>query len=1012
MLHRVAIALLAFVSSLAAQSVAGLASITGVVRDASGASVPGATVVVANESKGIRRSITTNDSGVFSAPALTPADGYGVAVTANGFANYETKNIVLQVGQQIDMAVTMQVAGSTTQVTVVDAIPIVESQKSGVSQVVDGKQILNLPINGRRVDSFVLLTPGVVPDGAFGLVSFRGIAGGNAFLTDGNDTTNQFYNENAGRTRITSQISQDAVQEFQVLTNGYSAEFGRASGGVINTVTRSGGNDLHGTMYWFFRNRTLNARDRYATINPPEWRHQAGGSLGGAIKKDKLFYFFNAELTRRNFPALNRLISTALTDGAGNFNVTCNPAQRECPNAGQVSAARDYLFRNNNKLIGRTADSELGFGKIDYRLNDKHSLSMSVNYLRWVSPNGIQTQAVLTNNNAASNNANSTVRTRYGRAALTSILGNSAVNEVRYGWFKDRLYDDLSDELVPAATGRLGITVGGSPVGSAIDYPRLNPSEQRHQIADTLTWTVQKHTLKIGFDAVNTQDYLSILRNEFGTYSFAGFNEFALDFSGGTSNRRYQNFTQTFGNKVLDFTTRDYSFFVQDQWRASQKLTVNAGFRYEYSQLPQPSQVNPAYPQTGKISSPGRNFGPRLGLAYSINDKTVVRAGGGLFYARFQGALLQTFFLSNGLYQPSILVQPNTAGSPLFPNRVASLTGFPQGSVSLTFPAADFRNPYTFQGDIAVERQLARDLGLTLSYVYSRGVQITTSRDLNIGAEGPVASYRVNDASGNQVGTYSTPTYRLANRMDTRYQRLIQVENGGQSWYNGLIAQLNKRFARSFQTSVNYTWSHAIDTANQGGGSNALFFDSLRSTSNGSYSQDKGSSGLDQRHRMVINSVFQPNPAKSKTWVANWLVNGWQLSHITTLASAQPTTSTLRVAGTPFTGAAFNTTLNGFAGSTRVPFLPFSNVDIDQVYRTDARVARELPFSEKFRGFLQFEAFNITNTVANTGVLTEAFSATNGVISPTATFRQPTASQGFPDGTNARRAQVSLRLIF
>ena len=217
-LLRVCFALLLSACWLPAQSVAGLASVTGVVRDASGAVVPNATVSVANQSKGLKRTLTTNDSGLFAAPALVPADGYSILVTANGFSNYEAKGLTLNVGQQLDLAITMAVAGSTTQVNVIDELPIVESQKSGVSQVVDSKQIQNLPINGRRVDSFVLLTPGVVADGAFGLVSFRGIAGGNSFLTDGNDTTNQFYNENAGRTRISSQISQDAVQEFQVPT--------------------------------------------------------------------------------------------------------------------------------------------------------------------------------------------------------------------------------------------------------------------------------------------------------------------------------------------------------------------------------------------------------------------------------------------------------------------------------------------------------------------------------------------------------------------------------------------------------------------------------------------------------------------------------------------------------------------------------------------------------------------------------------------------------------------------
>ncbi|MCZ2150544.1 MAG: carboxypeptidase regulatory-like domain-containing protein, partial [Bryobacterales bacterium] len=225
-----------------AQSVAGLATISGVVRDASGAVVPEAKVIVANEGKGIHRALTTNEAGVFNAPALVPASGYQVNVARDGFTPLEHRDLQLQVGQNLNLDITLQVATAASQVEVLATAPIVESTRTGVSQVVNEQQITNLPINGRRVDSFVLLTPAVVSDGTFGLVSFRGIAGGNSFLTDGNDTTDQFYNENAGRTRISSQISQDAVQEFEVLSNGYSAEYGRASGGVINTVTRSGTN--------------------------------------------------------------------------------------------------------------------------------------------------------------------------------------------------------------------------------------------------------------------------------------------------------------------------------------------------------------------------------------------------------------------------------------------------------------------------------------------------------------------------------------------------------------------------------------------------------------------------------------------------------------------------------------------------------------------------------------------------------------------------------------------------
>src|SRR6185369_575484 len=311
-----------------AQSVAGLGAISGIVRDASGAAVPGAQVVIANESKGIRRTLTTTEAGVFTAPSLPPAPGYSVIANKQGFAQYELKDIQVLVGQNIGLEIALAVAGAATQVQVDATAPIVDNTKTDVSQVIGSSQILELPINGRRVDSFVLLAPAVVPDGTFGLVSFRGIAGGNSFLTDGNDTTNQYYNENAGRTRITSQISQDAVQEFQVVSNNYSAEFGHATGGVVNTLTRSGGNGFHGTGYWFFRNQDFNAKDTFATINPQEKRNQIGASAGGKIIKDKLFYFLNYEALRRDFPLIASITvpGNPLFDSAGKFNGNCSQA--------------------------------------------------------------------------------------------------------------------------------------------------------------------------------------------------------------------------------------------------------------------------------------------------------------------------------------------------------------------------------------------------------------------------------------------------------------------------------------------------------------------------------------------------------------------------------------------------------------------------------------------------------------------------------------------------------------
>ena len=231
----------------------GVASISGTVHDPTGSVVPNAKVVISTVSKGEIRSIETNSAGLFAAPALIPGPGYSVSITAAGFAQNDQKDIDLQVGQNVNLDITLTVGQTSTSIEVSGATELLEDNKTDVSQVVDTRDIMELPINGRRVDSFVLNTPGVTNDAAYGLLTFRGVAGNNSFLLDGNDNTEQFYDENAGRTRIITQLSADAVEEFQVVSANVSAEYGRAMGGVVNTVTKSGGNQIHGSAFYFLR---------------------------------------------------------------------------------------------------------------------------------------------------------------------------------------------------------------------------------------------------------------------------------------------------------------------------------------------------------------------------------------------------------------------------------------------------------------------------------------------------------------------------------------------------------------------------------------------------------------------------------------------------------------------------------------------------------------------------------------------------------------------------------------
>jgi hypothetical protein len=1018
-----------------AQATAGLGAISGTVRDASGATVGGAKVAVTNSGLGLTRELNTTDAGAFAAPGLVPADGYKVTVTKQGFAPYEAANLVLMVGQNLSLRVTLTVGAMTQQVEVSAAAPAVDDVKTETSSVVGNDLINNLPINGRRVDAFVMITPAVTKDADFGLVTFRGMAGGNAYLVDGVDTTNQYYNENAGRTRLGSQLSQDAVQEFQVLSSTYSAEYGRSSGGTVNTITKSGTNQYHGTAFEFFRNRTLNARDPTpsgaAAINPPEVRHIFGGTVGGPIKTDKLFFFFDTEVQRRHNPMVSSVINSSVDSIAQTWLGCAAPAT-----AAQCSAINQLLPRMFGQ-IERRQDQMLDFLKLDYRPNEKHSFSASMNYLKFTSPNGIQTGISNTSGGAVGNNGNDSVRDRIGKLQWTFVPSGTVVNEFRFGWFKDRQADDFSPSIQAGyPIGNVGLSVAGvSTLGGYSILPRILPSENRFQWVDGLSVVKGSHSFKFGFDIARTEDFSNQLSNRWGTFTYNNVTAFAQDYTSPAAGAsHWSGYSQSFGNPIIDTMITDMGFYAQDTWRINRKLTANYGLRYEYSKLPTPPLSNPNYPQTGKIPSDSKNFAPRIGLAYSLNGKTVLRAGYGLFFARYTSAQMSTFFTSNDVYTQSLsFTSPTAAGAPAFPVPLANASGALGANRTLVFAAPDMRNPYTEQLNVAVERSLFKGTTLTTSYIMNRGKRLYTVRDINIG---PLSSQPYNftllNSSLQPTGfVYSTPVYLLANRVDTRYGHINQVENGGKQWYDGLAVQLTKRFSNSFSGMISYTWSHELDL-NQESGSNAYVYSSPLSLYNGAYSLDKTSGNLDQRHRFVGSFVIRPRFTKSSSFFAKTFINGWEWDGFLTLASGRPSfesvtwSSTTNVSNIlPFTGS-----INGLGGDSRVPWLQNNPLMIDPITRFDTRLAKNFEIREKMSIELLFEVFNLTNTVSATAVQATGFTAANKgtatapnfVIAPCASATATscnattpglrTTTGGFPDGTNARRADVGLRFTF
>jgi hypothetical protein len=1014
-----------------AQSLAGLGALNGTVTDAAGAVVPKASVTVTNAKIGLKREIVASSDGNFEASSLPPEDGYVVTVKVPGFATYEATKISVHVGETTGVAIKLTVSQATETVTVDASISELDTTRSGVSALVDQKEINDLPINGRRVDQFVLLTPGVTTDGAGGEVTFRGVPGNNIFLQDGIDVTQQWGQDDAGSTSAFSPLSQDAVQEFQVQTSGYSAEFGHAAGGIVNTLTKSGTNSFHGSAFEFFKNRTLNATDPYsfnngALFNPPNWRHQFGGSVGGPIIKDKLFFFANTEITRESRP----LVSSTNPNNPLELNSDGSFAPGAClASATQCAAAQAYIQRTF-AVLPRKLNENVGFGKLDYRPSDKDSISANFNLMQFASPNGTVSASALPDGSGYYPNGNQIDLTRWARLAETHVVSPTALNEFRFGWFKDTRKQSLNPALAPSDGLESGLGVADlSNLGRSVNIPNSQPSEDRFLFVDAFSKTIQKHQLKFGAETNYLRDVENALFFAKGTYYYGSITDWAEDLTPVSGDplagKRYSYFLQSFGPLLTRAIVRDYNFYAQDQYQVNQKLTLNLGLRYEFNRFTQPP-LNPDYPQTGKLNQPLGNFAPRLGFAYSMNQgSTVIRGGYGISYARLPSASVIRLQQRNGVIQKTIFFVPSTPGAPTFPgyDLASNLSG---GAPNSTYADGNLKTPYTEQADLTVERKIDSKTTLDVAYLLNVGQDFLTRVDDNLVTPTTTYTYLIEDVNKHQTGTYTTPVYSAVK--DPRYAVLNHIYNGGKLYYDALAVSLMRRQSKTTTFNLAYTWSHAIDLGLGAGADNIYYTDPPLSVLNGNPRSEKGRSPLDQRHRLVASGLIANPFHNYGSELVNQSLNGWQLSVIETYATPQGVNSDLSITNLPagFPGV-YNSTISGdgigFASYQRVPFVPRSNLDLGTTIRTDLRLTKEFKLPREESITLNFEGFNVFNYITTTSVQQVAYTALTDSKDPLDASGQGilraqpgagvgTASQGFPDGTNARRGQVSVRYTF
>ena len=1003
-------------------------AIGGVVSNPNGEVVPNAAVTVRNTETNKEDTATTDDQGRFRIAGLQPGT-YAVTINGAGFSPYTQERVTVEIGRETTLKADLSIgplSGNTVEVT--SEAPVINTSQQDFSSNINQTSISELPINGRRWSNFALLTPGAVPDGTFGLISFRGISGLlNNNTIDGGDNNQAFFAEERGRTRISYSISQSAIREFQVNTSSYSAEYGRSAGGVVNAVTKSGTNDFHGDAFYYQRNNKWGARNPLATkteniggvftpvgFKPVDVRHQFGGTLGGPIKHDKAFFFFSYDEQRRNFPGLSIFSSpTFLNLTAANRTALL---ARGLTTA-QIDSSLTFLQGLSGDLP-RTGNQRLLLPKLDWNLNSQNTLTATYNRLRWKSPAGIQTQA--TNTRARDNFGDDFVNIDSLNLRLASTVSSTLINELRFQWGRDNEIQFSQPPLAGEPTTAVG---GRSPQtfiqnGFSFGMPEFLerpafPDERRHQFADTVTLTHGSHNFKFGGDINFVKDIISNLRFSGGEFNYTGANglpDFIVDYTnfvtngairaltGGTNGQCIStarragkcyagNFNQGFGVLGLTMKTTDLDYFVQDDWRISPRLTLNLGARYEYQRNPLPINVNPILPQTGISVNDRNNFGPRVGFAYDMNGdgKTSIRGGWGIYYGRLINSTVYNTLVNTGVGtdrgQRQFSISGTSLGTsctgftadtcpflPIYPNLIPS-SNPPVGEVQ--FFDDDFQLPQIHQWDFIFEREIARNTVVSASYLGSFANSLPNFVDTNLNAPSTVVSVPVVGGPFDGV-IYKTPIFTGA-RPITQFSRLTEIRSNVFSKYHALVLQANRRLTDGLQFQTNYTISRAYDN----GQTSATF--TLGNAPFNAFDQpgEGALSAFDRRQKFVASVVYNTN-FKGGSHASRAILNNWTIAPIFNAFSGARYTSNISGSITP-TAYGFASTAtpgggaNGSGGSTRFAQLPRNFFKQPNIWYLDMRISRRFSLSEGMKLELLAEGFNLFNRTQVTGVGTTIY---------------------------------------
>ncbi len=826
---------LALAPSLAfAQAQATTGVIEGTVSDPSGAPVPGASVAVRNTATNLERSLTTDGDGRFRA-LLLPLGPYRVTVTQKGFATLVRDGIELTVGQSANLPLILKVSSIQEEIVVSADSSLIETTRAEGADRINQAAIRGLPNNGRNFLDFAKLTPGVSivqgPDGDEMTVNGqKGIH--NNVSVDGADFNNPFFGEQRGGQRPAFTFNLDAVQEVVVVAEGAPAEFGRSSGGFVNVVTKSGTNQVHGTLHAYFKDDALSSPPKNAdgteAAKYPFSQQQFGFTLGGPIRKDELFYF------------------VALDYQNGDSTKQADPARIE-------PRVVDYFASigspDENAPIERTNDARVFLAKLDWQASARHLATLRYSYTWSEQKNGtFDVDSWGTSANA--------VEKDYSHAVTGSVISNlstTLLNEFRFQWAREYRPRPYGGPTIAGQSRPLPDTAFdfgkayrfGMPFFIPVDY-----FDERVQFNDNVSVIKGRHAMKFGVELNRVHSNQTFRGFQNGRYIFGstdGFLNYArnpkyVECSDGTTSETGMCpagtditgplllFLQQFGVGGLsaeeagtqDIPQTELAFFAQDKWQPSPKLTVQYGLRWESQKQADPitppsevfyngfigKTVTNAYgtfrfPSDGTIPSDYQMWQPRLGVSWDPkgDGRTVVRLNGGLFYARIPGLNLASSRSTNGSRAQNAFRASFFNGFGVTPPTYPNLLPPEAGQGTPDHPAVfmfdeGFQNPRTFSTSVAVERELVPELALLVQYNYARGDHITRFFERNDTAFGCPwgTGLGVGGTNGIACGTSGGGG-------------LTSVEATGKSRYHGITLGLNKRFSRNYQFQANYTLS-------------------------------------------------------------------------------------------------------------------------------------------------------------------------------------------------------------